>query len=266
MASPSVTEVTVPLVLPETLHEARTVPSLVFTAASTADGMLVVPQLWADNDTADTVPFALPLLDEPEHVRIMFAEKLLGNFRTWLWAALSAAASGTVAFLLLDPLPATVVTVVAFGAGALGYIDQRTKLILNQHSLALSAVLVGALLMFQVSMWPEPVLLTAVLAAAGVFLTMVLLWFITGFASGGDIKLAPVIAAGLAVVSPLTPFLWLMLAFILSMFVTAVNTITRGPKAGQTVPMAPLMAAAVPIAVAGTAWVYTLMLMPLGAQ
>jgi hypothetical protein len=195
---------------------------------------------------------------EDETFRLELAKHLIRRPTAWAWGLAAGAGIGAVA-LHWTPAAAVTLAIVGFGLGVLGYIDSRTKLILNRHTGLFAAMLFGVLLGVQLQAPGEPVLLTAIGTALGAFVIMLILWWVIGFASGGDIKLAPVAAAGLSLVSPLLAVLWLMLAFMLCMGVTIYRAATANGAPRQSVPMAPLMAIAVPFAIVLTVWLYAAM-------
>jgi prepilin signal peptidase PulO-like enzyme (type II secretory pathway) len=188
--------------------------------------------------------------------RIRVAAGMLKNEESWAWGIVSGAISAAVAYFLLPIGAAVLIGILGLGAGILGHIDAKTKLILNGHTLVYGAIIALALVVLQFMDGGVSLLAVAAATGTGTFLTMLVLWWTTGFASGGDIKLAPVIAAGLSVVSPMTAPLWLLVAFILCLLVTAVQLVRRRRAAAQTVPMAPLMAAAIPTSIALNYWLY----------
>lgn len=189
--------------------------------------------------------------------RIWRAQDLVQDQGTWAWAIVSAAAAAGTAHLLGLPVAAAILLgLLGAGLGFIGLIDARTKLILNDHTLAFAILVIAGLSSLQITGWPDPVLPLAVGTAVGVFLVMLVLWWFTGFASGGDIKLAPIVAAGLSFISPMTASLWLLVAFGLCLVVAVVRAIVTRSRTVRSVPMGPLMAVALPVSLALTTWLY----------
>jgi hypothetical protein len=196
--------------------------------------------------------------------RVRLAGYLARNTESWAWGIISATVSGVVAHLFGLPVVAVaLLTVLGAGLGAIGFIDAQTKLILNRHTLMLAAVMLGSLSALQVAGWPDLVLPIAAATAAGAFAVMLVLWWFTGFASGGDIKLAPVVAAALSFISPMTAPIWLLVSFVLCMGVIIVRLIRSHGKPIRSVPMGPLMAVAAPASVALSYWLYAALALPL---
>lgn len=146
--------------------------------------------------------------------------------------------------------------VAGFGMGFLGYLDHVTRLIRNGHNALFGAVAAVAL---AVALAPEgpsawvPVLATA----AGAFIFLLVLSAVSGFAGGGDIKLAPIPAAVLAACFPLTAVLWLLFTFVLVLIGQLVARAARSDD--QHAAMAPLMAAAmIPAVIVGGAYQHSL--------
>jgi Flp pilus assembly protein protease CpaA len=167
------------------------------------------------------------------------------------WALVMAAATWWPA-VTFAPSNLTVGLLVMAGVlGFVGYIDAKTKLIPDTYTLVALVVV----LVFVLTSGNPISLLPAALTGAGTFLTMILLVFITGFASGGDIKFSPAPAALLAAISPLTSSIWLLLAFLLTLGALVVRMKMR-PEDKTGFPMAPLMAAAFPLALIGSALLF----------
>lgn len=164
------------------------------------------------------------------------------------WGLLSALAAAAIAYAVV-PAGLIVATIAIAGVlGFAGYVDARTKTIPDPITgTALAVALVGAIAFQILRGWGEPVLITSALTAIGIFGIMILLVFITGFASGGDIKFSPAPAALLAILSPLTAVIWLGVAFLLTLAALSVRML-RNPADKTGFPMAPLMAAAFPLA------------------
>ena len=186
--------------------------------------------------------------------RTRAARLLASDPRSFAWGASTAVLAAVAGLWILPPATVTLLGVIGFGVGFLGYIDLRTKLILNRHTAGLALAVTAMLVTLQVTRWPEPVLLVAVISAAVMFAAMVALIFLTGFGSGGDIKLVPVVAAGLSVISPVAPAVWLLVALMLCLGAAVIRIARTGSS--PTLAMAPFMAAAVPLSVLGTAAVH----------
>ncbi|KQO98902.1 hypothetical protein [Leifsonia sp. Leaf264] len=208
---------------------------------------------------AGTAPADFDQFDPDLDDDIAEARRLSRTAPPWISGALSGGAAGLAAHQL--PWPMIVLTVIlGIGAGFLGHVDWRTKLILNSHNAVLSAGVLSALITIQLVSPHNPVVITAALTAAGTFGVMVLMWWLTGFAAGGDIKIAPVIAGGLAALSPLTACMWLLFTFLLCAVVSVAVVIRAHGEQKPTVPLAPFMALAIPPAVL----VYTAMFSAFG--
>lgn len=115
--------------------------------------------------------------------------------------------------------------VLGLGLGALAAIDYKTHTIKNEHTIALAVVGIP-LAIFGASQVDLTVLgtdssgwLTLVVGAVmailcfGVFFVLI---FITGFGSGGDLKLSPVPGFILGVINPFAAIVWLFAAFVLT--------------------------------------------------
>ena len=178
-------------------------------------------------------------------IAVVFA--LLAAAVTW-WPA--------VRYAPADAAPGIVA--IAAVLGFIGFIDARTKLIPDAYTISAFTIVLAFVIRVQVTRGlGQPVFVSAAGTAAGAFFVMMLLVFITGFASGGDIKFAPAPAAMLAVIAPLTAVIWLGLAFLLSLFALAIRLKIR-PDDKSGFPMAPMMAAALPIALAAGHYVFAL--------
>ena len=140
--------------------------------------------------------------------------------------------------------------VTGFGLGLLAYLDHVTHLILNTHNLIFAVAVCAALILPHqagYSTWGP-----AATGAVLVFLFLLALAMLTGFAGGGDIKLAPIPAAALAVASPLAACMWLLLTFLVCLIYQIVCKLKVSPQ--KYAAMAPFMAVAlVPALVASNA-------------
>jgi leader peptidase (prepilin peptidase)/N-methyltransferase len=186
------------------------------------------------------VPVPMPALRETtpqDHLRAAF------------WGIASALAAATVSVLLLLPIQVLPVTfLLGAGLGMLGYLDQITHTIRNQHTALFATAAAVLLAATQVSQGGF-VLGWALICAAAVFVFMILVALTAGSMGGGDVKLAPVAAALLAAVSPLAVLLWVQFLFI-----GAVAGALTARFAGQRkthLAMVPYMAVAVLPALAG---------------
>lgn len=143
----------------------------------------------------------------------------------------------------------------SFGLGFLAYLDYVTHLILHMHNLVFAVVTAAVLCIPAAagySVWGP-----AGVGAGLVFLFMLAVAVLTGFVGGGDIKLAPIPAAVLAVTSPLAAVMWLLLTFVACLIYQCTVKVTGMEQ--KFAAMAPFMAVALIPAVAVSAAVMTSM-------
>lgn len=161
-------------------------------------------------------------------------------FFALFWGAVLGALMAVTAQSLAPEPMMLPLAVTGFGLGLLAYLDHVTHLILNTHNL-LFALAVGAALILPYrdgySTWGP-----AATAAVLVFLFLLVLALVTGFAGGGDIKLAPIPAAALAVASPLAACMWLLLTFLVCLIYQIISKLKVAPE--KYAAMAPFMALA----------------------
>lgn len=184
-----------------------------------------------------------PTLEEDMRV----ASELIRQPAAWAVGVVSAFAAIAAGWSL--PLPMVVLLgVLGAGLGVLGFIDANTRLILNHHNLVFAIGTVAVLAWVQEESTGIPGI-WALVAAAVTFVTMVMLYFLTGFASGGDIKIAPVVAGALAAIHPLIAAFWLLAAFLICAVYMIGKSVLSKSLAQQMTPLAPFMALALPVSV-----------------
>lgn len=177
--------------------------------------------------------------------------KYAGVQHTLLWGmlfALLTAGSVLMSSSIADGfVPAF--AVLGFGIGAVAWIDLKTHLIKNAHSLNLAWVigLLTVLGAWLSSDWSS--LIWGVVAAAIVMVTFILLVVFVNFGSGGDIKFSPIPALLLgAASSVLTALIWLFMSFIFAMVFLIIgqkmenrNFIAFGPAMAFSLPLTILL-------------------------
>lgn len=166
------------------------------------------------------------------------------TIKDWLFAVVWGAVLGSImAVVAQNSAPESMtlpLAVTGFGLGLLAYLDHVTHLILNTHNLIFAAAVGAALILpYQAgySTWGP-----AATGAVLVFLFLLVLALVTGFAGGGDIKLAPIPAAALAVASPLAACMWLLVTFLVCLIYQIACKINRSDQ--KYAAMAPFMAVA----------------------
>lgn len=140
-----------------------------------------------------------------------------------VWAVLTAAVTGTVAFFFTPgDFTWIALSVLGFMTGVIAAVDRKTHLIKNQHTI------LTAILTVPLAIWAGITLggwniLFGLLSAAVVFGVFIFLVIKANFGSGGDIKFSPVPAFALGVVNPLISALWLFYALIITVILLVVR-------------------------------------------
>lgn len=176
-----------------------------------------------------------------------------------LWGAISlAVAAAAVAVTNTDRAAWLAVVTVAGVLGFIGYLDGLTQRIRNRHTGILAAVAIVGTFVDQI-LEPSSITLVAAIAIATIMFGLLLgVAMLTGGLGGGDIKVAPFIALTLALVSPLTPMLWLLIAVLLAGGHVFINH-----RPGRHVPLGSWMAISLPISIVATAGISALAGFPL---
>lgn len=140
-----------------------------------------------------------------------------------LWAVLTAAVTGAVAFFF-TPGDYTWIAlgVLGFMTGVIAAVDRKTHLIKNQHTILTAILTVPLAVWVGITLGGWPILF-GLLASVVVFGVFIFLVIKANFGSGGDIKFSPVPAFALGVVNPLISALWLFYALIITVILLVVR-------------------------------------------
>jgi len=142
-----------------------------------------------------------------------------------------------------------VMALIGFGLGALARIDKVFHTIKNEHTITLAALAVPLTVIsafYGGDIWDLAWAAGTAVVVFGIFIVLIL---ITGFGSGGDIKLSPVPAFALGAISPIAAILWLFLAFIFTLFSLLFSR-------GKNFAFGPAMALAVSVSIVLTFFAY----------
>lgn len=214
------------------------------------------PVVVTDTDAGELSPAAVPAPTARQYVHAL------------VWAAVLGALTAGLSSPHVDAALLPVLAVTGAGVGFVASLDVDTGHILNRHIAVIAALTVAGLAFAQAM--GHGVALRAVLAAVGAFIYMFILALPRFGMGGGDVKYAPVPAAGLASVGLLVPLLWLWFVFAAAVVgLVALRARSRlddgsvpgddtgGEAASSTtvsMPMGPCMAVAVVLAIPTFAW------------
>lgn len=157
-----------------------------------------------------------------------------------LWAAVAASAAWLGALPFASPALLPLILVTGGGLGFLGYLDHVTHRILDKHILIFGAGVLALLAATQ-GAFGTSALVPGLIGGAAGFAAMLLLSYLTSI-GGGDIKLAPVPAAVLAVYSSAAVMTWLFFIFFFHLLWSVAVKVSGRPSA--PVAGVPFMAAA----------------------
>lgn len=180
--------------------------------------------------------------------------KHTGYLNTAIWAILTAAVTGLVAYFFTPGMSWLPLGVLGFFAGVIAAVDYKTHLIKNNHILVTAAVTVPLAIIvgLQLGWWNILGGVVSAILIMAIFLGLVIF---VGFGSGGDIKYSPVPAFVLGVVNPLLPAIW----FFYALIITALLLVIRKKK--QT-SFGEGMAIAAPLAIITVKFFYDLVGLP----
>lgn len=219
-------------------------------------------------DQDAVTPAAAPRLPARQMVRAM------------VWAAVLGGLTAAIAAPHVDAALIPVLVVTGAGAGFVASIDIDTRHIYNRHIVVIAAATVAGLVFAQLS--GQDVAARALLAAVGAFVYMLALALPRMGLGGGDIKYAPVAAAGLATVGLYAVLLWLLFTFGAALVAMAAlkarghladtddaaasseggrgdDTGGAGAPVSAGIPLGPCMALAVVAAIPAFAWLSELL-------